>query len=109
MGALQAKSIGMLNYQAQWLCLLTDNDGVGDPNLFIPTVEDGQNLSFLYNTSIQGKLDNDGDLIEGNTDINEPPNTLNCYAEALLHTYVTALHQVIRSEEVRRFAQINLN
>jgi hypothetical protein len=99
----QAKSIGMLNYQSQWLFLLTDNDGLGDPNLFIPTVEDGQNLSFLYNSTIQGKIDEEGDLVEGNTDVIEKPNTLNCFAEGLLNTYIMALHQVIRAEEARYF------
>lgn len=93
----------MLNYQSQWLLLLTDNDGLGDPNLFIPTVEDGQNLSFLYNSTIQGKIDEEGDLVEGNTDVIEKPNTLNCFAEGLLNTYIMALHQVIRAEEARYF------
>ncbi|XP_032780449.2 ionotropic receptor 93a [Daphnia magna] len=87
-----ANDIGMVNPYSQWLFLVTDSI---DPSIFLPTVEDGQNISFLYNASEAGASDS--------TSSKDEQNNLSCYSSRLLEAYVNALHQVIRSEETRYF------
>lgn len=82
----------MVNPYSQWLFLVTDSI---DPSIFLPTVEDGQNISFLYNASEAGASDS--------TSSKDEQNDLSCYSYRLLEAYVNALHQVIRSEETRYF------
>lgn len=89
----QANDIGMVNPYSQWLFLITDST---DPSIFLPTVDDGQNISFLYNTSNYET--------SGNTNSSsERSNDLQCYTSTILQVYVKALHQVIREEETRYF------
>lgn len=78
----------MVNPYSQWLFVITDET---DPSIFLPTIDDGQNISFLYNTS---KATNSSTHVQQN---------LTCYASTLFDVYVKALHQVIRAEETQYF------
>ena len=85
----------MVNPYSQWLFLLTDSQS--DTSIFLPTIDDGQNVSFMFNLT-------DSDIL--NATASSPQrqsNNLTCYATNLLDTYIKALHQVIRAEEARYF------
>lgn len=85
----------MTDWKAQWLFLLTDTDGLADPSAFSSVYEDGQNLSFMYNTStVEEMLKQPENMQE---------NSIYCLAKSLLQVQMAALHQVIRTEETRYF------
>lgn len=84
----------MVNPYSQWLFLLTDSQS--DTSIFLPTIDDGQNVSFMFNIS-------DYDMGNTNSSSKRQPSNLTCYANSILDTYITALHQVIRAEETRYF------
>lgn len=90
---MQATQVGMVNPYAQWLFLITDQT---DVSIFLPTVDDGQNISFMYNASETETNSSSSSGTQNN-------NTLTCYTSTLLQTYMQALHQVIRTEETRYF------
>lgn len=83
----------MVSPYSQWLFLITDQTDT-DPSIFLPTVEDGQNVAFLYNNS---------DPVTANVTRVGDQNNLKCVTSAMIETYVLALHQVIRAEETRYF------
>lgn len=82
-----------MNPYSQWLFLITDST---DPAIFLPNVDDGQNISFLYNIS-------DFDTSVNTSSPAERVNDLQCFTSNLLQVYVKALHQVIREEETHYF------
>ncbi|EFX89958.1 hypothetical protein DAPPUDRAFT_309629 [Daphnia pulex] len=88
-----ASHVGLVNPYSQWLFLITDST---DPAIFLPNVEDGQNISFLYNIS-------DIETTANANSSSERVNDLPCYTSNLLQVYVKALHQLIREEETHYF------
>lgn len=62
-----------------------------DPSIFLPTVDDGQNVAFLFNAS---------NPVESNE---ASRDNLRCIIRTVLKLYIDALHQIIRAEETRYF------
>ncbi len=89
----QASDVGLVNPYSRWLFLITDST---DPAIFLPNVDEGQNISFLYNIS-------DVETSVNASSPSERANDLPCYTSNLLQVYVKALHQVIREEETHYF------
>ena len=82
----------MVNPYSQWLFLIT---GESDPSIFLPVVDDGENVSFMYNTT--------GENGRPNTTSALARQDISCYTSVLLDVYIQALHQVLRAEETRYF------
>ena len=76
----------MVDPNSQWLFLITDQM---DPSIFLPTIDDGQNVAFLFNTS--------------STDVIGDRDNIKCVTRTILKLYIDTLHQVIRAEEARYF------
>jgi hypothetical protein len=89
----QASDVRLVNPYSQWLVLITDST---DPTIFLPNVEDGQNIYFLYNIF-------DIETTANANSSSERVNDLPCYTSNLLQVYMKALHQVIREEETHYF------
>lgn len=84
----KATAIGLVDPNSQWLFLITDQT---DASIFLPTVNDGENVAFLFNTS------STEDLAE------EQRDNMKCVIRIILKLYIDTLHQVIRAEETRYF------
>lgn len=61
-----------------------------DPSIFLPTIDDGQNVAFLFNSSSSTGFIGERDIIK-------------CVVRTILKLYIDTLHQVIRAEEARYF------
>jgi hypothetical protein len=77
----------MASTDASWLFVLTDGANKNDASAFLPSIVEGQNTAFLFNTS--------GSMVEST------PNLLSCTARTVLDTYARSLYGVVRAEEER--------
>jgi hypothetical protein len=80
----------MASPDASWLFVLTDGANKSDASAFLPSIVEGQNVAFLFNTS--------DSMINEST-----PNLLSCMARTVLDTYARSLYGALRAEEERYF------